>query len=183
MNKETVSPSPWMRKTFVLEAEPERALAYVNALGYYELYVNGRKVGADVLSPAVSDYRARSFYVTYDITPLLRKGRNCVGLWLGRGWHVAGRPGVSDGGPMVRFQGEIVAGGKKVEIVSDETWKCAPSPYATLGPWHWISLAASVTTRASTTRHGVPRIMTIGTGPASRCSRRPAPDRNRNCVL
>ena len=107
------------------------------SLGYYELYVNGRKAGADVLSPAVSYYPSRSFYVTYDITPLLGKGRNCVGLWLGRGWHVAGRLGVSVGGPMLRFQAEMVAGGKKVEIASDETWRGAPSPYVTLGPWIW----------------------------------------------
>ena len=90
-----------------------------------------------MLSPAVSYYPSRSFYVTYDITPLLRKGRNCVGLWLGRGWHVAGRLGVSVGGPMLRFQAEMVAGGKKVEIASDETWRGAPSPYGTLGPWYW----------------------------------------------
>ena len=129
--------SPWIRKTFLLEAEPKQGTAYVNTLGYHELYVNGRKVGADVLSPAVSDYRARSFYVTYDITRLLHKGRNCVGLWLGRGWHVAGRPGVQATGPAVRFQGEIVTGGRTVTIQTDETWKCAPSSYATLGPWAW----------------------------------------------
>jgi alpha-L-rhamnosidase len=130
-------PSPWLRKTFVLEGKPERCTAYVNALGYYELYVNGRKVGDDVLGPAVCDYRARSFYVTYDIAPLLRKGRNCVGLWLGRGWRVTSSPGVESPGPVVRFQADVVAGGKNIEIVSDESWKCAPSPYATRGPWRW----------------------------------------------
>ena len=60
-----------------------------------------------------------------------------MGLWLGRGWHVAGRLGVSVGGPMLRFQAEMVAGGKKVEIASDETWRGVPSPYVTLGPWIW----------------------------------------------
>ena len=56
-NKETVSPSPWIRKTFVLDAEPERGLADVNALGYYELYVNGRK--------AVLTCSARQFRITH----------------------------------------------------------------------------------------------------------------------
>ena len=133
----TGAPSPWLRKTFVLEDKPKQGFAYVNVLGYHEFYVNGQKVGAAVLGPAVSDYRARSFYVTYDIAPLLRKGRNCVGLWLGRGWHVTSSPGVEVAGPLVRFQAEIVAGGKNVEIVSDETWKCTASPYTTLGPWCW----------------------------------------------
>ena len=58
-------------------------------MGYYELYVNGQKVGDDVLSPAVSDHSRRSFYRTYDIRKLLRPGRNCVGLWLDSGWYRA----------------------------------------------------------------------------------------------
>lgn len=56
----TNSVSPWLRKTLTLGAAPERALAYVNAIGYFELYVNGQKVGKDVLSPAVSDLRAHT---------------------------------------------------------------------------------------------------------------------------
>lgn len=129
--------SPWMRKTFVLDSVPERGLAYVNALGYCELYVNGQRVGDDVLSPAVSDFRARSFYATYDISPYLHKGRNCIGLWLGRGWHVAGRPGVQQPGPLVRFQAEIETKGTAAQVATDESWRWAPSPYATLGPWQW----------------------------------------------
>ena len=129
--------SPWLRKTFDLKDKPERGTAYVNALGYYELYVNGQKVGDDVLSPAVCDYRSRSFYVTHDIAPLLRKGQNCVGLWLGRGWRVPSSPGVKTAGPAVRFQADIFADGKNVEIISDETWKCAPRSYVTLGPWKY----------------------------------------------
>ena len=48
-------PSPWLRKTFTLTRKANRAVAYVNPLGYYELYINGRKVDDQVLSPAVSD--------------------------------------------------------------------------------------------------------------------------------
>ena len=127
------TPSPWLRKTFELAAAPERALAYVNSLGYHELYVNGHQASLQPLSPALTDFRARSFYVTYDITPLLHPGRNCVGLWLGRGWFVGGHAGVHTPGPLLRFQAEMIAGGKSVEIVSDETWKSGTSPYATLG--------------------------------------------------
>ena len=137
VHRETLAPSPWLRKSFSLEAAPRRAMAYVNVLGYFELYVNGQKVGSDVLSPAVSDYQARSFYVTYDIAPLLRKGPNCIGLWLGRGWHVAGQSGVKASGPVARFHCDILTDNKNLDVISDETWKCAPSPYATLGPWQW----------------------------------------------
>ena len=65
--------SPWFRKTFDLDAKPQRALAYVNSLGYHELYVNGRKVGPHVLNPAVCNFGARTFYIAYDIAPLLRR--------------------------------------------------------------------------------------------------------------
>ena len=48
----TPLPFPWLRKTFTLPQKPSRAVAYVNPLGYYELYINGRKVDDHVLSPA-----------------------------------------------------------------------------------------------------------------------------------
>ena len=75
---------PWLRKTFTLEEVPTTATAYVCALGYYELYVNGHKVSEDVLSPAVSDYSKRALYLTHDLSKDLVKGQNCIALWLGR---------------------------------------------------------------------------------------------------
>ena len=80
-------PFPWLRKTVILKKKPVRRMAYVNPLGYYELYINGKKVGDQVLSPAVSDYSKRNLYVTHDVADYLA-GKNCVALWLGRGWYV-----------------------------------------------------------------------------------------------
>jgi alpha-L-rhamnosidase len=131
----TNSISPWLRKTFALAAVPERVLAYVNAVGYFELYVNGRKVGTDVLSPAVADLRVHSLYVAYDIAPYLKAGTNCIGLWSGRGWSTKAEPP----GQRVRFQCQIATGSGKdpVQVVSDELWKVSPSPYTTLGSQAW----------------------------------------------
>ena len=134
------SVSPWMRKNFDLSTIPAQALAYVNVVGYAELYVNGEKVGNDLLTPAVSDYAARSFYITYDITSYLRSGRNCIALWLGRGWYdpLAAYKDLSRGpGARARIQCEMVAGGKQVSVLSDATWKAAASPYTTLGLYQW----------------------------------------------
>jgi alpha-L-rhamnosidase len=128
------SVSPWLRKTFTLEAQPKRAVAYVNLAGYGELYVNGRKVGADMLTPAVSDYWKRSFYVAYDIAPYLKPGRNCVGLWLGRGWF---KGAVKPAGARVRMQCDLIGGAKPIRLATDATWKAAPSPYTTFGSWSW----------------------------------------------
>ena len=56
--------SPWLRKEFALAAVPERATAFVNVKGCYELYINGKKVSDDVLMPAVAVYRKRTLYNT-----------------------------------------------------------------------------------------------------------------------
>ena len=99
---------PWLRKTVALAQKPGRAVAYVNPLGYYELYINGRKVDDHVLSPAVSDYSKRNLYVTHEIADYLVPGKNVVALWLGRGWYVKGHPGVIHDGPLVRAQLDII---------------------------------------------------------------------------
>ena len=125
---------PWLRKTLDLKEKPRRATAYVNALGYYELYINGRKVDDYVLAPAVSDYSKRTVYVTHDITDYLVAGKNCLALWLGRGWYVHGHPGVIHDGPLVRAQFDIrLSDGSNMKVGTDETWKVHASPIAPLG--------------------------------------------------
>lgn len=129
--------SPWMRKTFELDAEPSRATAYINVRGYYELYVNGKKIGDDVLSPAVSDYSRRSFYVVHDIAQHLHKGRNCLALWLGQGWHAPDVRGVEKPGPLARAQFDLIVDGKPLRIATDATWKTQASCRELIGKWFW----------------------------------------------
>ncbi len=121
--------SPWLRKVFALDAVPGRATAFVNVIGYYELYVNGQKVGDDVLAPAVSDNKKRSLYNTYDIGAFLHSGANCIGLWLGQGWAKTGA--------VARVQLEISVGGQRMTTGTDRTWVCAPSTHTLLGKWSW----------------------------------------------
>ncbi len=130
----TPLPSPWLRKSVTLAQKPKRAVAYVNPLGYYELYINGKKVDDHVLSPAVSDYSKRNLYVAHEVADYLVPGKNVVALWLGRGWYVKGHPGVIHDGPLVRAQIEITTGdGKTAEVVTDETWKLRESPLSPVG--------------------------------------------------
>ena len=127
-------PLPWLRKTVTLQQVPTTATIYVCALGYYELYVNGRKVGDDVLSPAVSDYGKRGLYLTHDIAPYLVKGKNCIGLWLGRGWSLGVLKNAGNGGPMVKAELNITFDeGDPLTIVTDATWKARPSHITPLG--------------------------------------------------
>ena len=130
----TPLPFPWLRKTFRLTRKPGRAVVYVNALGYYELYINGRKVDDHVLSPAVSDYSKRNLYVAHEVADYLVPGKNVIALWLGRGWYVKGNPGVIHDGPLVRAQLEISTGaGETTEIVTDDSWKFRESPLSPIG--------------------------------------------------
>jgi alpha-L-rhamnosidase len=130
----TPLPFPWLRKTFTLPRKPQRGTAYVNALGYYELYVNGKKVDDYVLAPAVVDYSKRNWYLTHEITNYLVEGSNTVALWLGRGWYVRGHPGVVYDGPLVRAQFDItLPDGKLVAVGTDDTWKAKASPITPLG--------------------------------------------------
>ena len=125
--------SPWLRKEFTLAAVPERATAFVNVKGVYELYINGEKVGEDVLSPAVSVYRKRSLYTTYDISKHLHAGTNCVGVWLGLGINFHG-----DVVPLARVQLEMQVGGKKLVVGTDTSWTCIPSTHTEFA-WGWCS--------------------------------------------
>lgn len=125
---------PWLRKKFVIKGKSKHAMAYVSALGYYELYINGSKVDDHVLSPAVSDYSKRALYITHDVTKYLTEGMNCVTLWLGRGWYVKGNPGVIHNGPLVKAVIHVMSSdGQTLSIGTDTSWKVHPSPITPLG--------------------------------------------------
>jgi alpha-L-rhamnosidase len=132
----------YVRRTFTLEELPESALATVNVMGFYELYINGQKVGDDVMSPALSNYHKRSLYLDYDLKPYLRKGRNCIGLWLSRGWYwkvLDGRrnPAVNHDTAIARLQLDMTVKGKPVRVGTDAAWRCKSSGRQIIGPWSW----------------------------------------------
>ncbi len=127
-------PGPLFRKSFRLEAKPVHAIAYVAAMGYYELHLNGRRIGDDLCSPPVSDYNKRAYYATYDVTETVQPGKNCAGVWLGRGWFCREFPGVTHPGPIARVQLEItLENGQTLQLGSDETWKTHPGPVTATG--------------------------------------------------
>lgn len=131
---EPAPPLPWLRKTLVLKNKPEYASAYIAPLGYYELYVNGKKVDDHVLSPTVSDYSKRSFYVTHDVTEYLTEGMNSIALWLGRGWYAMGNPGVVHNSPLVKAVIHVTPeDGEVLSIGTDASWKVHSSPITPLG--------------------------------------------------
>lgn len=78
--------NPMLRKKFELQDRDATLLLHVNSLGYHEIYLNGKKVSEDVLSPAVSQLNKRSLSVTYDLTSYAEQGTNVYGS----GWAVVG---------------------------------------------------------------------------------------------
>jgi alpha-L-rhamnosidase len=84
----TSVPAPMLRRVFTLDAVPEGgARLYVSALGLHRVTLNGQHVGADELAPGWTDYKKRVQYQTYDVTGLLRPGRNVLAATLGDGWY------------------------------------------------------------------------------------------------
>jgi len=134
-------PDPWLRKSFTLTDEPERAFVYVASVGYHELYVNGKKVGDAVLSPSVANHRKRARYVTYEITDHLRKGKNAIGLWLGVSWSIFPQYKTADKPqtPIVLAQADIeLPDGLTVRIGTDDSWRTHSSPNTLLGVWDFM---------------------------------------------
>lgn len=106
------------------------ARAYVSALGAYRLYVNGRRVGQDELTPGWTYFPKHILYQTYDVTPLLHDSANAVGILLGNGWWGGSMAGAwKDGNLRGIVQIEIdYDDGTRQIIASDEHWKGRVSP-------------------------------------------------------
>ncbi|MGH9402270.1 MAG: family 78 glycoside hydrolase catalytic domain [Terriglobia bacterium] len=121
-----------LRKEFRLPGEVRRARVYVTALGYYELHLNGRKVGHRVLDPAFTTYPKRVLYATYDVTQDLHQGANAVGAMLGGGWATLSPPHSFKGyytEPALLLQMNVeLTNGKDFTLTSDGSWKAIAGP-------------------------------------------------------
>ncbi|MBT3191698.1 MAG: family 78 glycoside hydrolase catalytic domain, partial [Verrucomicrobia bacterium] len=137
--------SPWLRQTVELQTVPDRATLYINSMGYFQLFINGRLVGADEFTPHVSQLNKRSFCLTYDVTDTLTKGKNAIGLWLGSGWSRGGAGVKLE--PAVRAQLEMRdVEGNVATLVTDETWHTKASSLAYRGRWSWGNFGGEVHT-------------------------------------
>jgi len=139
--------APLLRKTFALNKKIRRAKAFICGLGFFELYMNGKRVGNDYLVPNLTNYTKRegldkaglalddnfrdyrTLYMAYDVTDYLLSGHNAVGVVLGNGFY---QPDKSNAGffghPCLLCQIEIeMTDGSKQTIVTDGSWQTKPS--------------------------------------------------------
>ena len=124
----------YFRKEFSDDTKPEKATLYVSGLGLYKLFINGKKIGDQELSPTPTDYSKVVKYNTFDVTDALTQGENVIATVLGNGRFFSMRPpGVIHnaipevrhfGFPKMILQLEIdYADGSKKIIASDDSWK------------------------------------------------------------
>jgi alpha-L-rhamnosidase len=128
--------SPMLRRSFRLSKAVRQAQLSICGLGYYELFLNGAKVGDHVLDPAWTSYHKNALYVTYDITTALKPGANALGVQLANGvynqefadaWGFHNAPWRAF--PQMLLQLDITyADDTKQRVVSDGTWKASDGP-------------------------------------------------------
>jgi alpha-L-rhamnosidase len=120
----------YFRRAFEVKPAVKRARVHIAGMGLYELYVNGQRIGNQVLAPAPTDYTKSVKYNTFDITTALKQGNNAVGVVLGNGLFFTMRQAYKPhkirtfGYPKMLLQLEIeYADGSRQTIVSDKSWK------------------------------------------------------------
>ncbi len=141
----TVTPAKLFRKDFESPAVV-RATVHATALGVYTLEINGQRVSDERLAPGWSAYQRRIHSQTYDVTKLVRDGKNVIGATLADGWYsgyvayglLTGQEGLVPGidgrycygiSPAVRVQLELeLADGSRRTIASDTSWQTSLGP-------------------------------------------------------
>ena len=128
----------YFRNEIDVTKEIESAKAYICGLGYYELYLNGNKVGDHVLDPAPSNYDKQAYYVDYDLTEILEPGTNALGIILGNGFYgqniswkndPESEKDLSYGPPAVRLLIKVTyTDGQEDNFYTDDTWRESTGP-------------------------------------------------------
>ncbi len=128
------TPAMLLRTSFAANEAPVAARLRVTALGAYEAFLNGVRVGDALLAPESTDFRKRVLYQTYDVTDLIRAGQNALGAHVGDGWYasVVAPGGRYAFGPAPRrFLAQLelsFADGSRQVVTSGPGWRARPSP-------------------------------------------------------
>lgn len=135
---ENLGSHPILYKDFACDESPERAELFVSGLGLFEAYLNGEKLGDEVLTPFFDDYHHQVQVLSFDVSEKLKKD-NRLEIWLGDGWY-KGRFGMI---PMPnRYGSELCAiaqldltdkDGNTRFVATDESWLCKESPVLSSG--------------------------------------------------
>jgi alpha-L-rhamnosidase len=131
--------APLLRRAFRLDSPVAQARVYICGLGYYELHINGKKIGDHALDPGFTRYDKRALYVTYDVTQALHQGSNAIAVILGNGWHNVQTRAFWGfdrapwrAAPKLLMELRLrLADGRTAVVPSDERWKTSRAPITT----------------------------------------------------
>jgi alpha-L-rhamnosidase len=118
-----------LRKSFSCQTAGSARL-YATAHGIYQVEINGRIIGDELLTPGWQSYKHRLHYQTYDVTQYIMEGENVIGAHVAEGWYAGrlGRPGTSNiWGNRLGFLAQLEVDGKNI-CCTDTTWKSVESP-------------------------------------------------------
>lgn len=125
---------PMFRKDFKAKKKIASARVYSSALGVYDLFINGQRVGNkmedgsllyDELKPEWTDFSKTAHYQTYDIAPLLRRGENTIGAQVSSGWWGGDVTHGEYGAREIGFIAKIILNytdGTSETVVTDRSW-------------------------------------------------------------
>lgn len=119
----------YFRKDFNVQGKIHRAVLYIAGLGHYQLSVNGKAIGDQVLAQAPTDYTRSVLYNTFDVSKACRPGKNVLDVVLGNGRYFTMRPKYKPkkikefGFPKLLLQLEMEDEKGSKTIVSDTSWQ------------------------------------------------------------
>jgi len=124
-----------LRHDFDIHKPVASARLYTTALGVYQVFLNGKRTGDEVLSPGWTDYRLRLKYQTYDVTGALTQGSNAIAALVAPGWYSTPlewfqQPNVyGKTSPSLMAQLRITYSDGSVDwVTTDDSWKADNSP-------------------------------------------------------
>ncbi|HEV2597846.1 family 78 glycoside hydrolase catalytic domain [Sphingopyxis sp.] len=129
------APAPLLRKSFLSEDDVVSARLYVAAGGFPRILLNGHGVG-EPIADGFTAYDRRVLYRSYDVTQLVRRGENAIGVEMGRGWYDLAEPNEWywhappwRARPALKLQLELtLRDGRRQTIASDDSWTWMPGP-------------------------------------------------------
>ncbi|HKB57764.1 MAG TPA: family 78 glycoside hydrolase catalytic domain [Lacunisphaera sp.] len=149
-DEKRVSPARYLRHGFELPEAPASARLYISALGLFEPYLNGQRVGRDVLAPGWTDYQKRVEYLSYNVSALIKPGRNALGAILADGWFCGflgwqNQRNHYGATPALLAVLRLVLGDGTVRWIGTTTaWKSVPGPILAADLYHGETYDARV---------------------------------------
>jgi alpha-L-rhamnosidase len=152
----TGGPGSFVAGEFELATVEAGSVLHLSAQGLYRAFLNGVRVGDDLLTPGWTCYDNRIAYQSYDVTALLRAGRNRLEIWLGDGWYRsrlmwALNPIPNAWGDRIGAFAELVAGGRTI-LKTDASWRSGLTPVTGNGIYYGEDFDARI---AIADTHGV----------------------------